>query len=133
VQLSGRTLADAATSTVTLGVVVGLVAGKLVGVAGAIALAQRLGIGRLPASVTTRHVVGMAGLAGIGFTVSIFITGLAFSDPALTDEAKIGVLAASAVAAAVGALILTAGRTSPPQAEVVEPAPAATSPGADPS
>ncbi len=50
--------------------------------------------------------LGVAVLAGIGFTVSIFITGLAFSDPALTDQAKIGVLAASTVAAILGAAIL---------------------------
>lgn len=111
VAVSGETLVDAATSRVTLGVIVGLVVGKVVGVAGAIAVAQRLGIGRLPASVTIRHIVGMSGLAGIGFTVSIFITGLAFSDPGLTDQAKIGVLAASALAAAVGVAILTIGRT----------------------
>ena len=110
VAVSAETLADAATSPITLGVVAGLVVGKVIGVAGAIALAARLGIGRLPDSVTARHVLGMAGLAGIGFTVSIFITGLAFADPALTDQAKIGVLAASAIAAAVGAAILTVRR-----------------------
>jgi NhaA family Na+:H+ antiporter len=110
VAVSGRTLADAATSPVTLGIVVGLVVGKIVGVAGAIALARRLGIGRLPAAVTDRHILGMAGLAGIGFTVSIFVTGLAFADPAVADLAKIGVLAASAIAALVGAAILATGR-----------------------
>lgn len=110
VVVSGNTLANAASSPVTLGVVLGLVVGKVVGVAGAIALAARLGIARLPGSVTNRHILGMAALAGIGFTVSIFITGLAFEDPLLTDQAKIGVLAASAIAAAVGALILTLGR-----------------------
>ncbi len=110
VVVSGNTLANAASSPVTLGVVLGLVVGKVVGVAGAIALATRLGIARLPGSVTNRHILGMAALAGIGFTVSIFITGLAFEDPLLTDQAKIGVLAASAIAAAVGALILTLGR-----------------------
>jgi Na+:H+ antiporter, NhaA family len=112
VAVSGETLGDAATSRVTLGVVVGLVVGKVVGVAGAIAVAQRLGVGRLPTSVTTRHILGMAGLAGIGFTVSIFITGLAFSDLGLTDQAKIGVLAASVLAAAVGTGILTIGGTT---------------------
>jgi NhaA family Na+:H+ antiporter len=124
VQVSGETLREAATSTVTLGVVLGLVAGKVIGVAGAIALAQRLGIGRLPDSVTARHILGMSGLAGIGFTVSIFITGLAFSDPELTDEAKIGVLAASALAAAVGAGILATGRRPAPRSEEATPVPA---------
>lgn len=106
VEVSARSLGDAAASPVTLGIVFGLVVGKLVGVAGAIVLAARLGIGRLPDGVTTRHIVGMAGIAGIGFTVSIFITGLAFDDPGLTDDAKIGVLAASLVAAGLGGLIL---------------------------
>ncbi|MDQ2650386.1 MAG: Na+/H+ antiporter NhaA [Actinomycetota bacterium] len=106
VALSGDSLGDAAGSAVTLGVVVGLVAGKVLGVAGAIALAVRFGVGRLPEGITMRHVVGMAALAGIGFTVSIFVAGLAFDDPALADQAKIGVLAASALAAGLGTLIL---------------------------
>jgi Na+:H+ antiporter, NhaA family len=111
VELSADGLADAATSTVTLGVAVGLVAGKLVGVAGAIALTVRFGVGRLPDGVTTRHVVGMAAIAGIGFTVSLFVTGLAFDDPDLADQATIGVLAASLLAATVGSAILV--RTTP--------------------
>jgi Na+/H+ antiporter NhaA len=53
-----------------------------------------------------RHVVGMGGLAGIGFTVSLFVTGLAFADGALADQAKLGILAGSALAAAVGAVVL---------------------------
>ena len=112
VVLSADGLADAATSRVTLGVTAGLVVGKLVGVAGGIWLAVRLGVGRLPSEVTTRHIVGMAGLAGIGFTVSIFVSGLAFDDPALTDQATIGVLAASVLAAALGSAILLLGARS---------------------
>ncbi len=106
VAVSGASLRNAASSPVTIGVVVGLVVGKLVGVAGAIALVTKLGIGRLPDGITTRHILGMAGIAGIGFTVSIFVAGLAFDDPAATDQAKIGVLAASAIAAALGSVIL---------------------------
>ena len=53
-----------------------------------------------------RHIVGMAGVAGIGFTVSIFVAALAFDDPALTDQATIGVLFASVLAAAVGSTLL---------------------------
>jgi NhaA family Na+:H+ antiporter len=106
VVVTGDSLGDAASSPVTIGVVVGLVVGKLVGVAGAIALVTRWGIGRLPEGVTTRHVVGMAAVAGIGFTVSIFVAGLAFDDPGLTDEAKLGVLAASVVVVALGSAIL---------------------------
>jgi NhaA family Na+:H+ antiporter len=109
VEVSGDSLGDAATSPVTIGVIVGLVVGKLVGVAGAIALATRLGIGRLPEGVSARHILGMAGIAGIGFTVSIFVAGLAFDEPGVTDEAKIGVLVASVIAAGVGSLILLRG------------------------
>lgn len=106
VTVSADSLSDAATSPVTLGVVVGLVVGKLVGVAGAIALAVRFGIGRLPEGITARHVIGMATVAGIGFTVSIFVAGLAFTDAALSDQATIGVLAASVLAACAGSAIL---------------------------
>ena len=106
VEVSSGALADAATSPVTLGVVLGLVVGKTVGVAGAVALGRRLGLGVLPPGVTMRHVVGMGGLAGIGFTVSLFVTGLAFGDGALADQAKLGILAASVLAAAVGAVVL---------------------------
>lgn len=106
VRLTGGRLGDAATSRITLGVTAGLVVGKLVGVAGAMLLSTRLGLGELPPGVGRRHVVGMAGLAGIGFTVSLFITGLAFETARLADQAKIGVLAASLIAALVGAAIL---------------------------
>jgi NhaA family Na+:H+ antiporter len=106
VALSGEAISDAATSAVTLGVVAGLVVGKIIGVTAAILLAVRFGVGRLPDSITNRHVLGMAAIAGIGFTVSIFVAGLAFSDERLADEAKIGVLAASAIAAVVGSTIL---------------------------
>lgn len=106
VTVSGGALGDAAASPVTVGIVLGLVAGKLVGVAGATLLVVRLGMGRLPAEVTGRHVLGMAGLAGIGFTVSIFVAGLAFDDAALAEQAKLGVLAASALATLLGVSIL---------------------------
>jgi NhaA family Na+:H+ antiporter len=105
VELSGEALGDAATSPVAIGIVVGLVAGKLLGVTGAIALGRRAGL-TLPGDIAPRHLTGVAGLAGIGFTVSLFITGLAFDDPALQAEAKVGILVASVLAAAVGTLVL---------------------------
>jgi Na+:H+ antiporter, NhaA family len=114
VPISVSGLADAASSPVTLGVVTGLVVGKLVGVSGAILLAVHLGLGRLPETVSTRHVFGLAGIAGIGFTVSLFITALAFEDPALTDQAKLGVLAASLLAALVGTVILRRSKSAAP-------------------
>ena len=116
VVLSSDLLGDAATSPITIGILVGLVVGKIVGIAGATALATRAGLSQLPAGVRFRHVLGGGAVAGIGFTVSIFIAGLAFDDPAQTDEAKVGILAASALAAVIGALILR-DRTATPAAE----------------
>jgi Na+:H+ antiporter, NhaA family len=107
IAVSKDSLVDAATSRVTLGVVIGLVAGKTLGIAGAIFLAERTGLGRLPGGLGHRHMLGMAMTAGIGFTVSLFITGLAFSEPGLTDQAKLGVLIASTIAAALGTLVLS--------------------------
>jgi NhaA family Na+:H+ antiporter len=109
VSLDGGSLGDALRSRLTWAVVVGLVAGKLVGIAGATMVLARSPLGQLPPGVGLRHVVGVGALGGIGFTVSLFITGLAFSDDALQAQAKIGILAGSMVAALVGAAVLTRG------------------------
>jgi NhaA family Na+:H+ antiporter len=106
IPLSSEALSDAASSTVTLGVVLGLVVGKLVGVSAFVWLAARLRLGALPAGATRRNIAGIAALAGIGFTVSIFIAGLAFSDARRQNEAKVGILVASVLAAGLGSLIL---------------------------
>jgi len=91
-------------------VVVGLLVGKVLGIAGVTLLARRLNVGVLPQGVTTRYVWGLAALAGIGFTVSLFIADLAYAQPTLTDAAKIGILSGSLVAALLGAAILFPGR-----------------------
>jgi Na+:H+ antiporter, NhaA family len=114
VRLSADRLGEAITSPVTIGVLVGLVVGKILGISAATRLALSAGIARLPAGVRFAHLTGAAGVAGIGFTVSLFIADLAFTDPALVDQAKIGILAASIVAGLVGWLIL---RSSPVVAE----------------
>ena len=106
IPLSWDALSDAAGSAITLGVVVGLVVGKPLGVVVAVAVAVRTGLGRLPDGVTWRHVGGIGALAGIGFTVSLFISGLAFDVADRRDQAALGVLAASVIAAAIGALVL---------------------------
>ena len=100
-------------SSVALGVAVGLVVGKLVGISAATWLAVRLGVSSLPAGATWRAIVGIAALAGIGFTVSLFVTELAFDDARLVDAAKLAVLGASVVAAALGALLLIGVRRRP--------------------
>jgi len=110
IELSGDSLRDALGSGVTIGVVFGLVVGKVVGVSLFTIGAVRLGISALPSGATVRHIVGVAAIAGIGFTVSLFVTGLAFDDLVLQDEAKVGILAASAIAALLGVAILLGAR-----------------------
>ena len=100
---------DAATDTpVALAVALGLVVGKTAGLTAGAALAVRLRLSSLPQGVGWRHMLGVGGLAGIGFTVSLFITALAFDDPDAVSAAKIGVLGGSVVAAMLGILLLTA-------------------------
>lgn len=106
VRLDPATLADAATSRLTVGIAVALVVGNAVGVTAAATAALRLGLGDLPGRVRWGHLLGGAVLAGIGFTISLFIAQLAFEDPAQLEQAKIGVLAGSLVAAVAGSLLL---------------------------
>jgi NhaA family Na+:H+ antiporter len=115
VTLSGDVLAQSLSSPITLGVILGLVVGKPVGIVGAAVLAVRSGRARMPAGVGWGLLAGVAALAGVGFTVSIFIAGLAFSEPEVVDAAKIGILIASALAGLLGALALLA--TSKPPAD----------------
>ncbi len=106
VSLNAESIGDAFSSGVTQGIAMGLVVGKIVGITVFTLLAVKMGLCVLPAGTTPRHVVGIASIAGIGFTVSMFITGLAFDDRALQDEAKIGILFASLLAALIGTFIL---------------------------
>ncbi len=110
VPVTGGALADAMSSPVTYGIVLGLVIGKPVGIALFTWAAVRLGIGVLPSASTWRAIAGIGAVAGIGFTVSLFVTGLAFDEIALQDEAKIGILAASIIAAVVGSVILSSAK-----------------------
>jgi NhaA family Na+:H+ antiporter len=77
-----------------------------VGISGAAALAVAGRVARLPAGVRPIHLLGASAVAGIGFTVSLFMTELAFDDGALIAEAKVGILAASILAGALGWFIL---------------------------
>ena len=99
VALGGGAIVDTVTSRVGLGVIVGLVVGKAIGVGGASLLAVRLGVANRPTGTSTVHLLGAALVAGIGFTVSLFVAQLAFTDPALTETARLSVLLASATAA----------------------------------
>jgi NhaA family Na+:H+ antiporter len=105
VPLGASALEAARSSTVTWGVALGLVVGKTVGVFGAAMISIRIGWARMPRGATLLHMVGIAMAAGIGFTVALFVTGLAFTDVTTTDEAKVGILFASLVAG-IGATVI---------------------------
>jgi Na+:H+ antiporter, NhaA family len=87
---------------IALGIIAGLVLGKVVGVSIAALAAVKLRIADLPANVTWSQLMASGLLAGIGFTMSLFVGGLAFSNPAQVETAKIGVLAASTIAGVIG-------------------------------
>jgi len=118
VPLSGLGL-GALAAPVSLGVWVGLVLGKQIGIFGAIALAERVGLARRPAEVSWMQIYGMAALCGIGFTMSLFIGGLAFHHTDAATLVRIGILFASLLATATGLTILAlAGRGQRPAAPV---------------
>lgn len=100
----------------TIGIFLGLALGKVIGIAGASWLGVKLGLCKLPAGVDWRHVVGAAWLGGIGFTMSLFISQLAFDDAALVEQGKLGILLGSLVSAIAGAawLYVTAARQPKP-------------------
>ena len=106
---AGLPLNGVGVGSVTLGVGVGLVVGKPVGVFLASFVAVRTGLAQLPDGVTWRGVLGVGLLAGIGFTMSLFIAGLAFGGE-LYDQARLGIFVASLVSAASGIALLTGGR-----------------------
>jgi NhaA family Na+:H+ antiporter len=91
---------------VTLGVTLGLLLGKQAGILGASWLAVKAGLAALPSGVGWGALWGVAVLCGIGFTMSLFIAGLAFEDPALLDSAKVGILVGSILSGVLGALAL---------------------------
>ena len=111
--LSSDTISDAAASNVTLGILIGLVVGKPLGITLFTWIATRFGF-ELPDGVNWSQFVGMGLAAGIGFTVSIFVGSLAFEDPATTDLAKIGILVASMIAAIGALLLLRYGKAADP-------------------
>jgi Na+:H+ antiporter, NhaA family len=122
VTIEGDGLEADGAGRVLAGVVAGLVIGKLVGISLFSWLALRFRIGVLPPDLRPGHIVGGAAVAGIGFTVSLFVAALAFDDPELVSAAKIGVLVSSLLASVIGAIVLIAydrpPRSVPPSAEI---------------
>ncbi|HSJ35603.1 MAG TPA: Na+/H+ antiporter NhaA [Acidimicrobiia bacterium] len=120
VTFSGTPLGGILENPVALGVGLGLLVGKPIGITLFAWLAVRSGIGRLPPHTTWSHIVGLGSLAGIGFTVSLFVTGLAFTSDEFTGVAKIGIFAGSLLAGIVGSTLLVRSRREP----IPMPAPA---------
>ncbi len=104
--LSASVLGDAVQSTLFWGIVLGLVLGKAFGISLAIFAAERFGMAKTPADVEPGHVWGIAALGGIGFTVSLFISQLAYTRPDVIEMAKIGIFTGSIVSAIVGSALL---------------------------
>lgn len=113
----GSTWTEELMTSNSLGIILGLFVGKVVGVTIASFIAVKLKVGRLPISLKWAHIVGAGILAGIGFTMSIFITNLAFkSSPELINSSKMAILVASLVAGIIGylwLLLLSGDRKNP--------------------
>jgi NhaA family Na+:H+ antiporter len=97
----------------TLGVVIGLVIGKTAGVLAGTGLGVVLRVGRLPDGASWRHMTGLAIVAGVGFTVALFVASLSFDDPGTTDAAKVGILAGSVIAGVLGSAVLRGAKRPP--------------------
>lgn len=94
-------------SPVALGVFFGLIFGKVLGLQLVVIVLRKLNISDLPKGMNTLHVWGAGFLAAIGFTMSLFIANLAFTNPSIVDQAKMGILGASFVASIVGYILIT--------------------------
>jgi NhaA family Na+:H+ antiporter len=108
----GGGIVEALTNPVALGIAVGLVVGKQLGVTLFAWLAVKSGLSELPGGIGWRHIYGAGWLAGIGFTMSLFISDLAFPDGSLVEVAKLGILIASSIAGVVGWTILRGASSS---------------------
>ena len=124
VSLGGGVFVDAVTSAIGLGIGLGLVLGKPLGIVLFAFAAVRLGLGRLPDRATWTMMVGLGAVAGIGFTVSLFIAGLSFpGEELLTAEAQIGILVGSLVSALIGVALLLTFSSRSSESEDTEPVP----------
>ncbi len=117
ISIDGGFLARAYTSPVTLGILIGYVAGKPLGVLGGALLVTRASRGRLRPGVGWAALAGGGSIAGIGFTVSLLIASLAFEGQRL-EEAKLGVLSAALCAAAASWLVFRATALLPPSLRI---------------
>ncbi|MBW3620335.1 MAG: Na+/H+ antiporter NhaA [Actinobacteria bacterium] len=127
VALSPERVTAAVTEPIGLGIALGLVVGKPVGVVLMGLLAARITGAALPGSVDWRGLAGVGALAGIGFTVAIFISGLAFTEPSQVATSKVAILGASLVSGVIGYLMLRFSSAADPDepTDPTRPAPAA--------
>ncbi|CAI8042160.1 Na(+)/H(+) antiporter NhaA [Geodia barretti] len=102
----GEGAAGALASPVTVGIIVGLVIGKPIGIILFAWIAVKTGIASLPRDISWVQIAGAALLGGVGFTMAIFVTGLAFTDEALVLQSKLAILIASLAAGALGYLLI---------------------------
>ncbi|MGY3439186.1 MULTISPECIES: Na+/H+ antiporter NhaA [unclassified Marinovum] len=105
-----------------LGVALGLIIGKQIGVFGVTYAMVKTGLARMPHGANWLHIYGLACLAGVGFTMSLFIGSLSFNDPALMNQVRLGVLSGSLVSGVLGygALMLAASRSTATQADAAQ-------------
>lgn len=110
-------IASIFSNNVALGVMLGLLLGKPIGVVASVWILVKLGIGKRSVSMTWRRFIGLGFLASIGFTMSMFVTSLAFTDPALHVQAKVGIFAASILGGVIGYRLLKTEPAKPAMGE----------------
>ena len=103
-----------------MGIALGLLLGKQIGVFGITFVMVKLGMARLPHGANWLHIYGIACLAGVGFTMSLFIGGLSFSDPEMMNQVRMGVLSGSILSGILGyaALMFASAKSEPVPEEV---------------
>lgn len=105
-----QSILQSLTDPLLTGTVLGLVVGKSLGITGVCRLMTWLGLASLPQGVSWRHMLGMSFIAGIGFTMSLFIANLAYGSQDFLQQAKLGVLVGSAIAGSIGFVLLRTGK-----------------------
>ena len=119
--LKGVNILTAISHSVTLGITLGLVLGKPLGITLFTYLAYKILKAPLPSGVRWSHIIGASILGGIGFTMSLFISGLSFASHGFIAEAKLGILVASVVSGSLGLVVLRLGTNS--RAQAASPSP----------
>jgi NhaA family Na+:H+ antiporter len=106
IEISFQSLSDASTSAIAWGIFAGLVVGKPVGIVLTVLMSKRLKLADIPRGASMKTFLGVGNAAGIGFTVALFISELAFTDATHRADAKIAILLGSLVSAALSVAVL---------------------------